>query len=49
MGRLCELAGCDRHDATPHSACGTVYACPPCWAQIERLTAIYQGEDAGAA
>lgn len=39
MSRTCELAGCGRTDATAHSACGTVYACPPCWASIEQATA----------
>jgi hypothetical protein len=46
-GYACELAGCSSWNASPHSACGTVYACPPCWASVERLTAIYQVEDAG--
>ncbi|MEV1245159.1 hypothetical protein [Nonomuraea sp. NPDC049750] len=39
-GRLCELAGCDSHDATARSACGIVYVCSPCWEQIEQLTAL---------
>lgn len=46
MGRLCELGGCTRHDATARSACGIFYVCPPHWALIEQLTALYQAEDA---
>lgn len=45
MGRGCELAGCTRWDAEPHSACGTVYACPPHWALIELLTTQYQAPE----
>ncbi|WP_219466916.1 hypothetical protein [Nonomuraea rhizosphaerae] len=44
--RLCEMAGCSRRDATERSACGIFYICPPCWEQVEQLTAIYQAEDA---
>lgn len=39
MSRTCELAGCTRTDATAHSACGTIYACPTCWTGIEQTTA----------
>jgi hypothetical protein len=46
--RGCEMAGCDRRDATARSACGIFYICPPCWEQVEQLTAIYQAEDAAA-
>jgi hypothetical protein len=42
--RPCQVGRCNRHDAT---RCGTVYACPDHRAQIERMTAIYQAEDAG--
>lgn len=38
MSRTCELPGCARTDATAHSACGTFYACPTCWAGIEQAT-----------
>ncbi|WP_157253111.1 hypothetical protein [Nonomuraea typhae] len=39
-GRLCEVAGCDSHDARQRSACGIVYVCPSCWESVEALTAI---------
>jgi len=45
MTRPCQVGRCNRHDATRRP--GAVYACTPCWAGIERLTAIYQTEDAG--
>jgi len=44
-GYACQLAGCTSWNASPHHACGTVYACPPCWEQVERLTA--QAQSAG--
>lgn len=44
--RGCEMAGCDRRDATARSACGIFHVCPRCWEQVEQLTAIYQAEDA---
>lgn len=44
--RPCQVGRCTRWDAERY---GTVYACPPCRNQIERMAAIYQAEDAGAA
>jgi hypothetical protein len=43
--RPCQVGRCTRWDAT---RCGTVYACPGCRAQIERMTAQYQQATAGA-
>lgn len=49
MTRPCEMAGCDRYDATALSACGIYYVCPACREAIACLTAIYQEQDAEAA
>lgn len=44
MTRHCEMAGCDRYDATVLYACGIYYVCPPHRVVIERLSAEMQAE-----
>jgi hypothetical protein len=44
--RPCQVGRCNRHDATRRPT--SLYACPPCWAVVERLAAIYQAEGATA-
>jgi hypothetical protein len=44
--RPCQVGRCTRWDATRRPT--SVYACPDCWAGIERMTAQYQQDTAGA-
>jgi hypothetical protein len=44
MTRPCQVGRCRHWNAT---RCGTVYACPDCRAQIERMTAQHLAASAG--